>query len=226
MLAGRSGELDQSLALSQEAYTLFEAIGDVRGMCVAASNMGVVLLCQGASESAATWLQQSLDSALALDLPMQQAAALVNLGAALLQQGQVDDAQALLTRALAIRDPLEYVDGCVNLAYLALASVRAGHHQQADQLSAQALLALEEQQQSGVEHPQQVVFARAQILHALGREAEAQAMLQQAHQCLQRMVAALPTPQEQQHYLSAFRFNQQLLLALHQGLWPDPPQLM
>lgn len=223
VLAGRLGNLEQSLELSHEAHALFTTIGDERGICAAASNIGGVLFFLGQSQAAEQWLCEALDRATALALPMQQSSALLNLGGTLLQQERVSEACTMLERGLALRQDMGHIDICATQAYLALAYLRAGDLQRADTLSQQAAADLD--MGGGIEHPQQVLFARAQVVRSLGHTEEAQVILEHANRLLLQVLASLATPEEQQRYLHAFPFNRNLHAALQHNTWPQPPCL-
>jgi tetratricopeptide (TPR) repeat protein len=223
VLAGRLGDLERSLELGREAHALFTKIDDERGICAAASNVGGVLFFLGQSSEAEQWLREALERATTLALPMQQSSALLNLGGALLQQARVDEARTMLDQGLAIRQTLGHVDVCATLAYLALACLRLNDLESAEALSRQAVEQLDTT--GGVEHPQQVFFARAQVLQLLGRTDEAQQALDHAHQLLQQVLDSLATLDEQQRYVRAFTFNRDLMAAFQKDQWPIPPRL-
>ncbi len=222
-LALRSGDFEQGIALAREAYALFEAIQDARGLCVAASNIGAayVWLAQGAEGE--RWLRESYARASQVNLPEQQAAALANLGAALLQQGRLDEARQHMEQGLALRSAQGHLDVSIDRAFLSIACLRLGDLCSADSYSAQAIADLERMPQ--VENPQQVWFARAQVLRAIDQAGgESRAALAQAVAHLQQVEAALPETQRE-HYRSAFAFNRAILRAFNENTWPDPPSL-
>ncbi|OAN36318.1 SARP family transcriptional regulator [Chloroflexus islandicus] len=221
-IALRFGDFASGIRLATEAHTLFQAINDARGMCVAASNIGAALVWQGHGANAEHWLRDSLARAQALQLPVQQAAALANLGAALLQQGRLEEARMTMEQGLTLRAMQGLLDMSIDRAFLAIACLRLGDNAAADMHSAQAVRDLE--QAPAVEHPQQIWFARAQVLRALGRYDEAQSALQMAMNDLQREQHQLP-PALHDRFLTAFTFNQAILNAHTADIWPDPPAL-
>lgn len=221
-LALRTADFERGIKLATEAYALFQAINDARGMCVAASNIGAALVWQGDGLAAEQWLRDSLLRAQALHLLAQQAAALANLGAALLQQGRLAEARAAMEQGLTLRLQQEHLDVSIDRAFLAIACLRLGDHTAADMQSAQALNDLA--RAPHVEHPQQVWFARAQVLRALGRYDEAQHALNTAIDHLRRDQQQLP-PALQERFLAAFAFNSAILRAHAANIWPDPPAL-
>lgn len=221
-LALRMGNFTHGIVLAREAYGLFQAIQDARGLCVAASNLGAAYVWLGEGATGEPWLRESYERAVALNLPAQQAAALANLGAALLQQGHLDEARARMEQGLALRAAQGHLDTSIDRAFLAIACLRLGDLAAADAYSTQALADLERMPQ--VENPQQVWFARAQVLRTLGRAAESRAALEHAVAHLRRAEAALPDFQRER-YRSAFAFNRAILRAADEDLWPDPPAL-
>ncbi len=222
-IALRSGDFDHGIRLATEAYTLFQAINDARGMCVAASNIGAALVWQGNGAAAEHWLRDSLARAQALQLPAQQAAALANLGAALLQQGRLVEARAAMEQGLELRAQQGLLDMSIDRAFLAIACLRLGDDVAADAHSAQAIHDLA--RAPAVEHPQQIWFARAQVLRALGRDDEAHAALQTAGDAVQREQSQLP-PALHDRFLTAFAFNRAIIQAQTANRWPDPPALV
>jgi DNA-binding SARP family transcriptional activator len=222
-LALRIGNFDNGLRLAEEAWELFQAINDGRGMCVAASNMGAALVWMGRGAEAESWLRESYERAVAIPLPAQQAAALANLGAALLQQGRLEEARRLMEQGLALRVAQGHIDVSVDRAFLAIACLRLGDIEAADRYSLEAVEYLARAPQ--VENPQQVWFARAQVLRAQGRIAEAATALESAVECLHRSEQQLP-PQYRERYRSVFSFNRAILHAFDSGVWPEPPMLV
>ncbi len=222
-LALRMGEFEQGVRIAQEAYDLFRSINDVRGMCVAASNIGAAQVWMGRGAEAEVWLRESCERAGALNLPAQQAAALANLGAALLQQGRPAEARQAMEQGLALREAQGHIDVSIDRAFLAIACLRQGDFEAADVQSARALDDLQRAPQ--VENPQQVWFARAQTLRALGRLDEARDALASAVDCLRRAEQQQPPPQRER-YCAAFAFNRAILRAAAEDIWPDPPMLV
>ncbi|MDW8292864.1 MAG: tetratricopeptide repeat protein [Anaerolineae bacterium] len=222
-LALRMGDFETGWALAHEAYSLFETLQDVRGLCVAASNLGAALVWMGRGAEGERWLQESYARALAANLPAQQAAALANLGAALLQQGKLEAARQRMEEGLALRAAQGHLDTSIDRAFLAIACLRLSDFAAADAHSAHAVADLSRLPQA--ENPQQVWFARAQVLHALGRFEEAQAALQEAVALLQRVESSLPVEQRQR-FRTAFPFNRAIMRAHTEGIWPNPPMLV
>lgn len=219
----RIGDFGVGLRLAEEAWELFRAINDVRGMCVAASSMGAALVWMGRGAEAEAWLRESYACAVATPLPAQQAAALANLGAALLQQGRLEAARQLMEQGLALRAAQGHVDVSVDRAFLAIACLRLGDTEAAERYSLEAVEDLARSPQ--VENPQQVWFARAQILRAQGRIAEAAVALESAVESLRRSEQQLP-PQYRERYCAVFAFNHAILQACNNGIWPEPPMLV
>lgn len=219
----RLGWFEQGIELAQEAYELFQSINDARGMCVAASNIGAALTWMGCGAEAEEWLRESYQRAVAIGLPAQQAAAQANLGAALLQQGQLIEARQLMEAGLALRATQGHLDVSIDRAFLAIVCLRLGDIDAAEQHSAQALVDVQRTPQ--IEHPQQVWFARAQVLRQQGKHDEARAVLAIAVDCLHQVESQLPATQRQ-HYRTVFFFNRALLEAWLLQIWPDPPALI
>ncbi len=218
----RMGSFEQGIALAQEAYHLFNSINDARGLCVAASNTGAALVWMGRGAEAEVWLRESYERAVAINLSAQQAAAQANLGAALLQQGQVAEARRLMEFGLELRVAQGHLDASVDRAFLAIACLRHGDLDAAAMHSARAVEDIQRVPQ--VEHPQQVWFARAQVLRCQKRLAEARAALATAVDGLHQFENQLPAP-HRAHYRAAFFFNRALLRAWTNDVWPDPPAL-
>lgn len=219
-LAMRTGDVEQGLALAHQAHALFEQIQDGRGLCVAAANIGAALVWLGRGAEAEPWLREDIERAQALNLPVQEAAGLANLGAALLQQGQIDAACAAMQQGLALRQHSgPHVDTCADQAMLALGYLLGGDPSAAARCSQAAV----EQMHThpGVEHPQFILFVRALVLHALGNP-EAEAVLQEAAAALEREIALLPNPADRERYRSALRVNAAIRTTLATGQWPDP----
>jgi DNA-binding SARP family transcriptional activator/predicted ATPase len=222
-LALRIGNFDHGLRLAEEAWELFQAINDARGMCVTASNRGAALVWMGRGAEAESWLRESYERAVAIPLPAQQAAALANLGAALLQQGRLEEARQAMEQGLALRVAQGHIDVSVDRAFLAIACLRLGDIEAADRYSLEAVEYLARAPQ--VENPQQVWFARAQVLRAQGLITEANNALQSAVECLYRSEQQLPPPYRER-YRSVFSFNRAILHAFDSGVWPEPPMLV
>ncbi|MCS7061117.1 MAG: SARP family transcriptional regulator, partial [Anaerolineae bacterium] len=222
-LALRAGDFEHGVALARDAYDLFQSIQDARGLCVAASNLGAAMVWMGQGQQAERWLRESYERAVALNLLAQQAAALANLGAAVLQQDRAAEARSLMEQGLALRTAQGHLDVSIDRAFLAIACLRMGDLPAADAYSAQAVADVQRMPQ--VENPQQVWFARAQVLHALGRSEEARAALLEAVAHLRRIEHVLPRLQRQR-YLSAFPFNRAILRAEAESVWPDPASLV
>lgn len=222
-LALRIGNVDDGLRLAEEAWELFQAINDVRGMCVAASNMGAALVWMGRGAEAESWLRESYERAVAIPLLTQQAAALANLGAALLQQGRLEEARQLMEQGLALRVAQGHIDVSIDRAFLAMVHLRLGDIEAAEGHSLEAVADLAHAPQA--ENPQQVWFARAQVLRAQGRIAEADTALESAVECLHRSEQQLP-PLYRERYRSVFSFNRAILQAWDSGVWPEPPMLV
>ena len=223
--ASRLARLEQMATLSREAFRLFESIGDDRGICAAANNLAAALLWMGQAAEAEPWLRLALERAKALNIRLQQAGASANLGESLLMQGRVEEARQAIEQGLALRRQLNDVDICVDIASLAIVCLRAGDLAEADRLSDQAVTEVKAHPE-GVDHPHQVFFARAQVLRALKRTDKAQASLAQARDRLEQVLATFPSPADRERYLQAFVFNRNLLAALKDNRWPDPPRLV
>lgn len=219
----RMGSFERGIALAQEAYERFESINDARGLCVAASNIGAALVWMGRGAEAEGWLRESYERAVATNLPAQQAAAHSNLGAALLQQGKVAEARRLMEAGLELRAAQGHLDVSVDRAFLAMACLRQGDLDAAAMHGARAVEDIQRMPQ--VEHPQQVWFARAQILRQQDRLDEARAALATAVDFLHQFESQLPSTQHQR-YRESFFFNRALLEAWSQNVWPDPPSLV
>ncbi|WP_448337999.1 tetratricopeptide repeat protein [Chloroflexus aurantiacus] len=219
----RLGAFAEGEAMAREAYNLFASIQDGRGMCVAASNIGAALVWVGRGADAEAWLRESYERAVAIPLPAQQAAALANLGAALLQQGRLVEARQMMEQGLALRAEQGHLDVSIDRAFLAMACLHLGDIEAADRHSLDAVEDLIRVPQ--VENPQQIWFARAQILRAQGRMTEAVAALKSAVECLQRSAHQLPA-QYQEQYRTVFTFNRAILRAYDNNVWPDPPMLV
>ena len=219
----RMGDLAGGIALAREAHALFQAIQDLRGVCIAASNTGVALLWMGDGAQAQDWLCQAYEYAIALDLLAQKSSAMANLGAAWLHLGRLDEARRLMEEGLALRQAQGQIDISIDRAFLAIACLRLGDLEAAEAHSAQAVADLQRLPQ--VEHPQQVWFARAQVLRARGDEAGAAAALRTALDLLAQTEATLPMPWREA-YRATFAFNAAMLRAHHDNQWPDPPALV
>jgi len=219
----RMGDLAGGIALAREAHALFQAIQDLRGVCIAASNTGVALLWMGDGAQAQDWLRQAYEYAIALDLPAQKSSAMANLGAAWLHLGRLDEARRLMEEGLALRQAQGQIDISIDRAFLAIACLRLGDLEAAEAHSAQAVADLQRLPQ--VEHPQQVWFARAQVLRARGDEAGTAAALRTALDLLAQTEATLPMPWREA-YRATFAFNAAMLRAHHNNQWPDPPALV
>ncbi len=222
-LALRSGDFEQGVTFAREAYALFDAIQDARGLCVAASNIGAAHVWLGQGQEGERWLRESCARASEVNLPAQQAAALANLGAALLQQGRLDEARQHMEQGMTLRSAQGHLDMSIDRAFLSIACLRLGDLPAADAHSAQAIA--DAQRLPNVENPQQIWFARAQVLRALGQPDEARGALGEAVACLRRLQEAL-LPDQRERYLSAFAFNRAILRAGAEDIWPDPPALV
>lgn len=219
-LAMRMGDMPQGLVLAHQAHALFEQIQDGRGLCVAAANIGAALVWLGRGAEAEPWLREDIERAQALHLPLQEAAGLANLGAALLQQGQFEAACTAMEQGLALRQQLgAHVDTCADQAMLALGYLLGGDPSAAARYSQAAVAQM--QTHSGVEHPQFILFVRALVLHALGNP-EADVVLQEAAAALERELALLPNPADRERYHRALRVNAAIHTTLTTGQWPDP----
>ncbi|MBO9337902.1 MAG: tetratricopeptide repeat protein, partial [Chloroflexus sp.] len=129
----------------------------------------------------------------------------------------------LMEQGLALRVAQGHIDVSIDRAFLAIACLRLGDIEAADRYSLEAVEYLARAPQ--VENPQQVWFARAQVLRAQGRIAEAATALESAVECLHRSEQQLP-PQYRERYRSVFSFNRAILYAWDSGVWPEPPMLV
>jgi hypothetical protein len=128
-----------------------------------------------------------------------------------------------MEQGLAMRASQGHIDASIDRAFLAIACLQLGDLPAADAQSAQAVAEAERRPQ--IENPQQVWFARAQVLRALGCPAEAQAALEAALSHLRRVEQGLPEAQRER-FCQAFPFNLAILRAHRDGVWPDPPALV
>jgi tetratricopeptide (TPR) repeat protein len=221
----RLGDFERGQQHSQAAVDLFADIGHMRGQCAASSNLGQSLVWQGRGAEAEPWLIKAEALADKLNLIPWRAEMLSYLGRALLLQDRVAEAEDTMRRGLAVLgDQAPYhVDSVIEQAWLALACLRADRLAEAEPISRSAVAELHAR--PGAEHPQQVYFVRALVLHAQGDRTGAAEAVAQASAALQEVLSVLDDEGDRQRYLTQFAFNR-FIQAAQQDQWPEPPRLL
>ncbi|HSD83348.1 MAG TPA: AAA family ATPase [Anaerolineae bacterium] len=221
----RLGDFERGQQHSRAAVELFTAIGHLRGQCAASSNLGQALVWQGRGAEAEPWFIQAEALAGKLNLIPWRAEMLSYLGRALLLQDRVAEAEAAMRRGLEVLgDQAPYhIDSVIEQAWLALVCLRADRVAEAEEISRSTVAEL--RARPGAEHPQQVYFVHALVLHAQGDQTGAAAALTEASLAIQEVLAALDDEADRQRYLTQFAFNR-FIQAAQQGQWPVPPRLL
>jgi tetratricopeptide (TPR) repeat protein len=221
----RLGDFERGQQHSQAAVDLFTAIGHSRGQCAASSNLGQSLVWQGRGAEAEPWLIKAEALAGKLNLIPWRAEMLSYLVRALLLQDRVVEAEDAMRRGLEVLgDQAPYhIDSVIEQAWLALACLRADRLAEAEQISRSAVAEI--RARPGAEHPQQVYFVRALVLHAQGDQTGAAEALTEAITTVQEVLAVLDDETDRQRYLTQFAFNR-FIQAAQQGQWPEPPRLL
>ena len=225
-MALRSGDLTRAEQLNHQAIQLFTEIGDERGIAIGCINLGLTLVWRNKAVEAEGWARRGLAICEARAFAVQHAAALGNLAAALVQQDRLDEAATLYQDAVKRRRGLGHADACCDAASLALVYLRQGKLHEAAQWSADAVREFETERGAGAELGYLVYIGRAQVLHALGDDTAAQALLALAQHKLQETLARFISEEDRNRFLAAVPFHRVLDAAQKYGQWANPPVLV
>ena len=143
LLAYRQDDYAAARVLLEESLAIRRQLGDLKGIGVAAGNLGMVVLDQGDFASARTLHQESLAIARELGNRNGVLASLANLGNANYEQGDFAGAQALFEESLAISRELEDAHStAMTLHWLGMIEGAQGHQSAAEALYKESLLIL------------------------------------------------------------------------------------
>ncbi len=101
MLGYMSGDYEQSMASGELAIAAFERAGNARGAALQRSNLGYVRIRLGDYATAEALLRETLPDAARFGLTSLVTSLGINIGLAVAKRGQLDEARALITGALA-----------------------------------------------------------------------------------------------------------------------------
>ncbi|MBU1879109.1 MAG: hypothetical protein KJ734_09165, partial [Chloroflexi bacterium] len=219
LLVGRLGRYREGLALTRQAEPIFRSLGDVRGQAICALNEGMIALYLEDYVASRDASQRGLELARQMDSRVMEANALANLGAAERELGELDDAIAHMEAGLTIRRALgQPAELGTDLCDLTVAYCRRGDLAAA-QAAADEMLALYAQAEASMMHPQYMLWAAAQTGHALGEEARARELVDQAHDVMRQRATAIPDPESHASFHD-LPFNRQISAAHERGEWP------
>ncbi|MFZ6026649.1 MAG: ATP-binding protein [Chloroflexota bacterium] len=221
LLVGRLGLYEDGLDLIRRAAKMFRLLEDVRGQTVCAVNEGLIALYLGQYESAYTASRRGLELARQMNSRVMEANALANLGSAERELGRLDDAIVHMEAGLNTRRELgQPADLGTDLCDLTVTYCRKGDTT-AMQRSCAEMLALYEQAQDAMMHPQYILWAAAQVYSHTGEKARAGEFLAQAYAVLQQKSAdmAANSPVAENNYLR-LPFNRQIIAAYERNEWP------
>ena len=143
LLAYRQDDYAAARVLLEESLAIRRQLGDLKGIGVAAGNLGMVVLDQGDFASARALHQESLAIARELGNRNGVLASLANLGNANYEQGDFADAQALFEESLAISRELEDAHStAMTLHWLGMIEGAQGNRSAAEALYKESLLIL------------------------------------------------------------------------------------
>jgi DNA-binding SARP family transcriptional activator/tetratricopeptide (TPR) repeat protein len=214
------GECAKALEVTLEVFDRGVQGGDRGGEATTTAQLVLIHAYRGDAQAAHGYLETAL-SVPDANFPLWQRASLLycrSLVAAL--EERFEDAARFLREELTISRTLG-PNWVLSSALLGVCLLRSGKPDEALEHSSAAIKALPER---GLElPPQQVPWAHAQILHAIGDDVGAQVALERALEILERS-SRLPGVQRES-YLEAFAFNRDIRAAI-EGIWPDPPRLI
>jgi predicted ATPase len=103
---GRSGDVTESARLAQRSLAIFRGLGDRAGASAALHALGLISWVQGDYAVARQWLTQALEEAGFADSPQAVANAAHGLGTVAISAGDLPEARAQLSAALAVLEGL------------------------------------------------------------------------------------------------------------------------
>lgn len=203
------GRYPQAQEAFEEAERLFAQIQDRRGQAVCAINRSVVAHYQANYAAARTLAARGLEWAQAIESRPLQAVALIAVGAAERELGELSRALEHLQAGLSLRRDLgQTADLCHDLIDLVETHLRL-QGLEAARAAMEEMLTLYRSTPTGILQPQAVLWAAAKACRALGETARAAALLVEARAVLEAKAAAIPNEEARRAFLD-LPFNRQL----------------
>ena len=219
LLVGRLGRYAEGLALTRRAEAIFRELKDVRGQAICALNEGMITLYLEDYAAGRAASRRGLELARQMNSRLMEANALANLGAAERELGELTAAIEHMEAGLAIRRTLgQPAELGTDLCDLTVAYCRQGNLAAAQHTAAE-MLALYEEHEASMMHPQYILWAAAQTYRATGDKVRAQDFLKRAVQAMQQRLADIPEPELQASYYE-LPFNRQIVAASERQVWP------
>jgi tetratricopeptide (TPR) repeat protein len=217
-VAARLGDLTRACELLEDARKHFEALQDARGKVLCNVNISALRVWNrdaGAKAAAVTAVEQARE----LGLPVLEAAALANLGAAERSVGEASACIDHITEALAIRRDLSRpADSLNDIADLTLAYVDVGDIAAA-QRCADELLAAAQSSTAGAFWPQYCFWAAARAYRAAGKKKRALELLRRARAVVDEVAAAISDLRDRDVYIKS-EINREIMDASERQIWP------
>jgi adenylate cyclase len=201
------GRYDDAVASARAAVELAEACGSRLALAGAGLALAQALIGKGERGEAAATARAVHDLGVELRQPRIQARAL--LGLAQCTSGEESRTHAGRARGLAHRNGLSHVE-ILALTLEANLDLEAGDLKAAEEASAHAAETLD--LHGSIEGPEEaVLFSRARVLNALGREDESQDALQRARTLVLNRADRIDDPGLREHYLERVPLNREIL---------------
>lgn len=222
ILETRVGFFDRGLALSERALEMFTGAGNVRGRAISLDNLVFLRAYAGDFAGARNAAQEAIELARSMELGLNEASILENLAFAEGTAGNLERALELAESSFEARARSQsQIWSCKTIADTALWHVKLGD-MPAARAAVQRLLADEKSIVEGTDFPTYCYWAAAQIFHIDGRTGDAARMLAKGRHLLQSTAEDLED-EDRAQYLS-IPWNADLLRAIEENVWPDPPR--
>ncbi len=124
----RRGDLPSARTIALEALEHAERVGNVPLQIHARSTLAVTHIAEGRSDSALQLFEKNLDDAREQGLSHESGQALINIGVARLQLGNIDDAKRCFSEVLELPGPLETRRIAIAKENLAIVAQLQGHY--------------------------------------------------------------------------------------------------
>lgn len=221
LIYAECGRFERAREALRRARKLLAAVEDRRALAKAISNLGVLYLRWGKPRRAIPFFQTAYRLRRELGDRRRQGLNLSHLGAAYLSLGSPRRAVRYLGRALSHLESVGVRSLEIEvLSRLSLAELGGGNLAHAQRISERAIALLEGggPELEGLEHPEEVHYARFQVLRAGGRSEEALAHLERAYQVITRRAAGLSDPSLRESFLAQVPLNREIVRAYEQTM--------